>query len=39
MKSIMHKALHPRNDIERSYASRKKGGGLARIEDCVDASE
>ena len=27
----MHKALHPRDDIDRIYASRKEGG-------CVDAS-
>ena len=35
----MHKALHPRDDIDRQYVSRKEGGrGLARIEDSVDAS-
>ena len=35
----MHKALHPRNDVERLYVSRKEGGrGLASIEDSVDAS-
>ena len=35
----MHKALHPRDDIERLYVSRKKEGrGLASIEDYVDAS-
>ena len=34
----MHKALHPRNDIDRLYVSRKEGGrGLASIEDRVDA--
>ena len=35
----MHKALHPRDDIDRLYVSRKKGGrGLASIKDTVDAS-
>ena len=35
----MHKALHPRDDIDRLYVSRKEGGrGLASIEDIVDAS-
>ena len=35
----MHKALHPRDDIDRLYVSRKEGGrGLASIEDTVDAS-
>ena len=35
----MHKALHPRGDVDRLYASRKEGGrGLASIEDSVDAS-
>ena len=34
----MHKALHPRDDINRIYVSRKEGGGkLASIEDNVDA--
>ena len=34
----MHKVLHPRNDIDRLYVSRKEGGrGLASIEDSVDA--
>ena len=34
----MHKALHPRDDIDRIYVSRKEGGrGLASIEDSVDA--
>ena len=33
----MHKALHPRDDVDR--LSRKEGGrGLASIEDTVDAS-
>ena len=36
---MMHKALHPRDDIDRLYASRKEGKrGLASIEDSVDAS-
>ena len=36
---IMHKALHPRDDVDRLYVSRKEGGrGLASIEDSVDAS-
>ena len=35
----MHKALHPRDDVDRLYVSRKGGGrGLACIEDSVDAS-
>ena len=35
----MHKALHPRDDVDRLYGSRKEGGrGLASIEDNVDAS-
>ena len=35
----MHKALHPRDDIDRLYVSRKEGRrGLASIEDNVDAS-
>ena len=34
----MHKALHPRDDIDRLYISRKEGGrGLASIEDSVNA--
>ena len=34
---IMHKALHPRDDVERLYVSRKEGGrGLASIENSVD---
>ena len=33
------KALHPRDDVERLYVSRKKGErGVASIEDRVDAS-
>ena len=35
----MHKALHPRDNVDRLYVSRKEGGGgLASIEDTVDAS-
>ena len=35
----MHNALHPRDDVDRLYVSRKKEGrGLASIEDSVDAS-
>ena len=35
----MHKALHPRDDIDRLYVSRKEGERkLASIEDSVDAS-
>ena len=35
----MYKALHPRDDVDRLYVSRKEWGrGLASIEDTVDAS-
>ena len=35
----MHKTLHPRDDVERLYVSRKEGGrGLLSIENSVDAS-
>ena len=35
----MHKALHPRDDVDRLYVSRKEGGrGLASNEDSVDTS-
>ena len=35
----MHKALHPRHDVDRLYVPRKEGGrGLASIEDSVDPS-
>ena len=35
----MHKALHPRDDVDRLYVPRKEGGrGLASIEDSLDAS-
>ena len=34
----LHKALHPRDDVDRQYVSRKEGGrGLASTEDSVDA--
>ena len=34
----MHKALHPRDDVDRLYVSRKEAErGLASIEDSVDA--
>ena len=34
----MHKALHPRDDIDRLYVSKKeRGRGLTSIEDSVDA--
>ena len=36
---IIHKALHPRDEVDRIYASRKEvGRGLASIEDSVNAS-
>ena len=35
----MHKALHPRDDVDRLCVSRKEGGrGFTSIEDSVDAS-
>ena len=35
----MHKALHPRDNVDRLYVSRKEGGReLASIEDSTDAS-
>ena len=35
----MHKALHPRDDIDRIYVSTKEGGRrLACFEDSVDTS-
>ena len=35
----MHMALHPSDDVDRLYVSRKKEGrGLANVEDSVDAS-
>ena len=35
----MHKALHPRDDVDRLYVPRKAGGrGLASIEDSIDTS-
>ena len=36
----MHKALHPRDDTDRLYVSRKEGGRvLASIQDIVDVSK
>ena len=36
---MMHKELHPRNDVDRLYVSSKEGGkGLDSIEDSIDAS-
>ena len=33
----MHKALHPTDDSDRLYVSRKEGGGvLVSIQDSVD---
>ena len=35
----MHKELHPRDDVDGLYVSRKEGGrGLVSIEDSVDTS-
>ena len=35
----VHKALHPRDDVDKLYVSRKEGGrGLTSIEYSVDAS-
>ena len=35
----MHKALHPRDDVDKLYVSRKVGGrAFASIEDSFDAS-
>ena len=35
----LHKALHPRDDVDKLYLCRKVGGrGLTSIEDTVDAS-
>ena len=35
----MHKALHPRDDVDRLYVPRKEGiRGFASIEDSIDAS-
>ena len=35
----MHKALHPIDDFDRLYVSRKvRGRGIARLEDRVDIS-
>ena len=35
----MHKALHPKDNVDRPYVPRKEGGrGLSNIEDSVDTS-
>ena len=35
----MHKAIHPRDGVDRLYVSRKgEGRGLSSIEDSVDAT-
>ncbi len=35
----MHKALHPRDDVDKRYVSRKEAGrGLASIKDSFDPS-
>ena len=35
----MHKPLHPIDNVDRLYVSRKEGGrGLANIEESIDAS-
>ena len=35
----MHKVLHPRDNMDRLYMTRKRGRrGLASLEDCVDVS-
>ena len=35
----MHKALHPRDDVDKLYVARKEGGrGLTNIEDSLDVS-
>ena len=37
--TTMHKALHPRDDVDRQYVSRKEAGRRhVSIEDSVDAS-
>ena len=33
----MYKALHPRDDIDRLYVTRKEGKGFASIENCENA--
>ena len=35
---MMHKALHPRDDVDKLYVSRKEGRGLTSIQKSVDAS-
>ena len=31
----MHKALHPRDDIERLYVSKKEEDSIQNSEDCI----
>ena len=35
---MMHKALHPKCDVERLYVSRKVGRGFISIEDSINVS-
>ena len=36
----IHKSLHPTDDVDRLYGSRKEGGrGLTSIQDNIDASK
>ena len=34
----MHKALHPKDNVDRLYVSRKEEEDFASVEDCVEAS-
>ena len=34
----MHKALHPKDDVDRLYVPRKEGRGPISMEEGVDAS-
>ncbi len=34
----IHKALHPRNNIDRAFVSRKRDNKVASIDNCVEAS-
>ena len=34
----IHKALHPRDDVDRLYVKKRLGRGLTSIEDSIDAS-
>ena len=35
---MMHNALHPRDDVDRFYESRKEGKGLVTIQGSLNAS-